>query len=209
MTDHDAFIDGLANRLVPVRRTPAVWLRAMLYVPLALILGFGATMLLHRVSADWSSPLAWVTGGNILLTVALGMAAFIGALRYSIADGGFRLHPWMIGALLAWLALAIVSIGNSRNPAGALGQGGYCFVFVLLAGFPMAMVALFALRQTRSIRPLGSLLLASAGVSFLSFSLLAFCHPVAMSMVDFAGHCAAAILIGGFTTIVGWRIVSV
>ena len=208
MTDHDALIQSLANRLSPVRRIRAGWVRAVFYVPLALALGYGATAFLHRGAVDWASPAAWVTAGNIVLSACLGVAAFVGALNCSLADGMFRTRPWMIVALLAWLGLAVVSISVSRNPMGAIGQGRYCFQFMMCAGLPMLAVVIVALRQTRSIRPLASLALAGVGVSFLCFGLLAFCHPIAMSIVDFIGHLAAAILLSGLIMGLGRRFVA-
>lgn len=208
MADHDLLIDRLANGLRPVRRVRPVRVRAMMFVPLAIMLGYLGTIFSHREAVDWSSSLAWMAVCNILLSFALGVATFVAALRYSLPDGKRRLEAWVFAAVAIWLGLAMISMAVSRNPVGAIGQGGYCFGFLMLTGLPMTGVALAALRQTRSIRPFGSLVRAALGVSFLSFGLLAFCHPFAMSLVDFAGHLSAAVLLGLLMMIGGRKFIS-
>lgn len=208
MVDHDTLIDALCDDAAPVRRVAPAWRRALVWAPVALGIGYLATHFVHRANTDWTSPLAGIAAANIALSLALGLAAFVAALTVSVAGGEARLRGWVIAALTTWLALAAGSISLSHHPRGELGHGSYCFTFVLVAGVPMILVAILALRRTRSLNPVRSLTLAGAAIAFLSFGLLAFCHPIAMSAVDFGGHLAAGLVLGGITVLLGRRAIS-
>lgn len=209
MVDHDRLIASLAEKARPVRRVAPAWMRALGWMPAALGLGYLATTLLHREETDWSGPLAWIAAANIILSLSLGLAAFMASLSSGIAGRTVRMPTWAIAALAIWLGLAIIGISVSRHPMGAIGQGSYCFTFVLTAGLPMIIIAIMALRRTGSLRPARSLALSGVSIGFLAFGLLAFCHPVAMSMVDFLGHLTAAILLCGITILAGRRIIAI
>ncbi|PHP18188.1 hypothetical protein CG471_18850 [Sphingobium sp. IP1] len=208
MSDHDMLIAGLARDARPVRRVAPAWMRALGWTPVALSLGYITTTLLHREATDWSGPLAWVAAANIILSLSLGLAVFGAALSSSVAGQAVRMPVWTIVALAAWLALAIIGIGVSRHPMGAIGQGSYCFTFVMTAGLPMIAIAIMALRRTGSLRPARSLALSGMGIGFMAFALLAFCHPIGMSVVDLLGHLTAALILCGITIVAGRKIVS-
>lgn len=208
MVDHDTLIDTLCDEAAPVRRVAPAWRRALFWVPAALAAGYLATQFLHRSATDWTAPLAAVAAANIALSLSLGLTAFVAALSVSVAGNVVRINGWVIAALAAWLALAAFGISISNQPVGHPGHGSYCFTFVLIAGIPMIAVAVLALRRTRSLNPARSLMLAGAGITFLSFGLLGFCHPVAMSAMDFAGHLGAGIVLGAFTMILGRKAIA-
>lgn len=204
MRDHEALIDTLAHDMRPVGRVAPVWRRAMVWGGLALGLGFLATRLLHRFATDWSAAHAAISAANVALSLMLGLAIFAASLSVSVAGGRMRARGWILGGLALWLALAMVSMALSPRPIGyQRGVGSYCFTFVLTAGAPMVLVAMAALRRTRSLNPLRSLSLAGAGIAFMAFGLLAFCHPAEMSLADFIAHLAAALALGGITIVAG------
>lgn len=203
MVDHDTLIDSLCDEAPPVRRVAPARYRALAWAPVALGAGYLATQFIHRSSTDWAGPLAGIAAANIALSLTLGLAAFIAALSVSVAGGAARLNLLIGTSAATWLGLAMYSISISRHPRGELGHGSYCFTFVLAAGVPMILVAILALRRTRSLTPVRSLTLAGAGIAFLSFALLAFCHPIEMSVMDFVGHLAAGLLLGATTILLG------
>lgn len=203
MLDHETLIQNLVGNAQPVRRVAPAWMRALGWTPIALGLGYLATTLSHREATDWSGPLAWVCASNIILSLVLGLAAFAASLSSGIAGRTVRMPGWVIIAIAAWLALAIIGISVSRHPIGTIGQGGYCFTFITTAGLPMIAVAIMAHRNTRSLRPAQSLALSGISIAFMTFGLLAFCHPVAMSIMDFIGHLAAGLLLLFCTIFIG------
>lgn len=208
MSDHDKLIDELCAAADPVRRVSPAWRRAAGLIPLMLALGWGMTTIFHRAVTDWSVPDATVGIVNAALSLLLGSAAFVRALDMSVAGRSVHWAGWMAFSLVAWLAVVVSSIGSPTGLSDAYQEGRYCFAFLLAAGLPMIAVALAALRRTRSLTPLPSLITAGLSVAFLSFGLLAFCHPVATTVLDTIGHLAAALVLGGLTIGLGLKAIA-
>jgi hypothetical protein len=198
MPDHDALIDGLCAVSGPVRRVSPAWMRAALLIPFMLLLGWFTTTISHHTVTNWSLPDVGFGIANAAMSLLLGVAIFIHALTTSIAGRSVRWRGWVGVALVAWLAIT-VSYSEGRN----------CFTFLLVAGLPMAAVVIAALRRTRSLKPVRSLVTGGVSVAFLSFGLLAFCHPAVTTAIDTVGHLAAALVLGALTTIIGLRLVAV
>lgn len=204
MRDSETLIDRLVQDMRPVGRVAPVWRRVMMWGPLALGLGVLATRLLRRFSTDWSGAHAAISAANVALSLTLGLAMFAASLAISVAGGRVRRKGWIVGGVAAWLVLAVVSMALHPRPVAVeRGVGSYCFTFVLTAGAPMVVVAIAALRRTRALNPWASLSVAGAGVAFMAFGLLAFCHPAEMSVADFVAHLLAALVLGGLTVLLG------
>lgn len=202
--DSEALIDVLSQGVRPVRRVAPAGLRALGWVPAALALGYLSTRMLHRFPTDWSARHAVISLANVALCLMIGIAAFAGSLSLSVAGGQVRAKAWLAAGALAWVLLAMTSIGLAARPLGfVVGVGSYCFTFVLTAGLPMVAIAVAALRRTRSLTPKLSLAAAGLGIAFLSFALLAFCHPAEMSFADFLMHLLAALVLAGITVLIG------
>jgi len=104
MVDHDTLIDRLCEEAAPVRRVASIWRRTLVWVPVALALGYLASGLVHRTATDWHAPMAGVAAVNIGLSLAFGLAAFAAALSMSIAGSIARIKIW------GWLCLRIASV---------------------------------------------------------------------------------------------------
>ncbi len=210
MRNHEALIDELAQEMAPVRRVAPAWLRALGWAPVALAFGFLSTRLLHREATDWLGSHAVLSIANAGLSLALGVTAFAAALSISVAGGRVGAKGWMTAGLAAWALLAASSIALSARPVTVMvGEGSYCFTFVLTAGLPMIAAAILALRRTRSIAPKQALAYAGMAIGFLSFGLLAFCHSAEMSMADFLMHILAALILGATTVLLGRPVVKI
>jgi hypothetical protein len=209
MLDHDKLIDVLSARAGPVKRVAPGWVRAAFLIPLMLVLGYVATTSLHQAAGGWSVPTNGTGIANAVLCLLLGAAGLIQAFTMSIPGGAIRGKGRMMAAVAAWLAVAATSIGASSASSVVQGERPFCFAFLLVAGLPMIAVAILALRHTRSLEPIQSLVTAGGSVAFLSFGLLAFCHPVEVSIGDFATHLMAALVLGLLTVAAGRRSVAV
>lgn len=203
MLDHDALIDALSSRAAPVARAAPVWMRTTLLVPIMLGLGFAATMAVYRIAGQWAIPANGMGIASAALSLLLGVVGLYQALSISLADGAVRGKGWMMATVALWLAFAAVSISASSASSIVQGQHPFCFLFLLVAGLPMVGVVILAVRRTRSLRPVQSLVFAGCSVAFLSFGLLAFCHPVEMSIPDFVMHLMAASILGLLTVALG------
>jgi hypothetical protein len=204
MRDPEALIDTLSHGMRPVRRVAPPWVRAMGWAPVALGAGFLSTRMLHLYATDWHAGHAVISFANAALCLTLGLVGLACSLSLGLADGRVRARGWILAGMVAWALLAATSIALSPRPfAFVPGVGSYCFGFVLTAGLPMVGVTIAALRRTRSLRPGQSLMAAGMAIAFLSFGLLAFCHPAEMSVADFVMHLLAALALGGLTVVLG------
>ena len=208
MVDHEELIQHLADGATAVSRPLPVAPRALVWAAIALAAGFGASRLMPTAVLDWSASGAPLFLANAGLSLLVGFAALASAFASSIPGRPNRGLMWVLAGCGLWLAINIAAIGLSANPWGHLTDGRYCFRFVALAGAPMIAVTLLALRRTRSLQPRRTLVLAGAAIGFLTFGLLAFCHPPAMTVVDFAMHIAAAAVLGLVTIVAGRRLVA-
>lgn len=208
MLSHDDLIDQLAATTLPVKRVAPAWIRAAAAVPAMLALGWIATVLFHRAILPWSLPDASLGMANAALSLLLGAAFFLRALTVSIAGRKSGVTAWLIAGFAAWAVVTILSMGSPVGLSEAYEEGRYCFTFLLAAGLPMIAIAIGALRRTRSLTPRSSLATAGAAISFLSFGLLAFCHPAATTLADTAGHLAAALVLGALTTLIGSKAIT-
>lgn len=210
MSDHDKLIDALAAHAGPIRRVSPVWVRSAILIPLMIVLGFAATTALHQTAGGWSVPANAAGIANAALCLLIGAIGLVQALALSIPGRGFGGKSLTMAALAAWLAIAATSINTVPAIASATvpGERLFCFAFLLVAGLPMVAVVILALRRTRSLRPMPSLIAAGCSVAFLSFGLLAFCHPVEIWVGDFATHIMAALVLGLLTVAIGHKAVA-
>jgi hypothetical protein len=203
MTNHDALIEQLASQAHPVKRTAPAWPRAAGLMLLALPSGLLASLLMDRGTADWSHPGALWAGLWMLVSFCLGALAIKTAFALSIAGHRITHWRWLIALSVAWLLVGLIDATLSPDPVGQLGDGQYCYTFMLLAGAPMVVLVVAALRRTRALHPARSLAIAGVGVAAMTQILLGFCHPVAGELVDLMMHLAAAITLVAVTMLGG------
>lgn len=208
MSDHDLLISALSDDAKPVRRPAPAALRALAWTPLCLVSGWIATAALH---ASWQQLGTNHLFGaiNFATSLSAGVLLVIAALELSIPGRRSRSLPLAMLSVLAWSIACIADLALAGWPVGHLGDGVYCFKFVACACAPMAAILALALRRTYSVRPLRASWLGAAGISFLAFALLAFCHHGRLQLVDFSMHLAAAALVVAISTIFGRRLVSI
>jgi hypothetical protein len=207
MVDTNTLIDTL-SRSAPARRRPApTWLRAAVWTLLALPSAELALFAFPRFATDWTRPGALWAMLSLVLAFAIGGYAIDTAFAISIPGRPFHAWKALIPMVAAWLALNIVSLFD--NPVGHLGQGIYCYAFLMTAGAPMIALAILGLRRTRALHPGRSLAMAGLGAAFMSMALLSLCHPVGEHLIDFAMHLLAALTIVGLTVLLGRRAVAI
>lgn len=208
MSEHDKLIEALVASADPVKRVAPVGVRAALLIPAMLALGFAATTWLRQAVGGWSVPDNNLAIAYALFSILIGATALVQALTMSIPGRVLRGAGWTMAAIAIWLGIAAINIESSSAISAVSGERPFCFAFLMTAGLPMVAVAILALRRTASLRPMPSLVAASGSVAFLSFGLLAFCHPPDISIADFATHLLAALVIGLLTVAVGRRLVA-
>ena len=203
MNEHDALIEQLCRKAHPVRRPAAPWLRAAGWMLVALPCGLMASLLMPRGRPDWFAPGAFWAELWMLASFCLAALATATAFALSIAGRRITHWRWLGGLTLAWLLIGLIGVTASADPLGHIGDGKYCYTFMIVAGTPMSVVMVAALRRTRSLHPARSLGLAGLGIAAMSQLLLGLCHPVAGELVDLTMHLAAAITLVAATVLGG------
>jgi hypothetical protein len=209
MNEHDALIERLCREARPVKRLAPPWARAAGWMLAALPCGYLASQLMPRGHPDWLGPGALWAGLWILESILLAALAITSAFALSIAGRRIRHGRWLAALALAWLLTGLIGVTGSADALGHIGDGKYCYTFMLVAGMPMAALMIAALRRTRSLHPARSLALAGLGVAAMAQVLLGFCHPVAGELVDLAMHWAASVTLVAATVLGGRRWVGV
>jgi len=188
--NHDALIEELCRTATPVRRPLPSAARALGAAIVSLALGW-LMVGVHPSFANLNGTGNALGGLELAMTAIAGVAALLCAFEMSIAGRPARGLYLATGSFLAWLVVSLAGLSATGTPSGSLGDGLYCFRFLLVAGAPMMVLVVLMLRRTRTLRPGRTLLVAALGVASLSISLLACCHPFALSRVDFLMHTAA------------------
>lgn len=171
----------------------------------ALPCGFLASLMMPSAAANWSDPGALWAGLGLLMSLGLGVFALKTAFALSIAGHKMPQWRWLAGLLVAWLLVQLLQVTSSSDPVGHWGEGTYCYTFMMIAGTPMLLIAIAALRQTRSRYPAGSLAIAGLGIAAMSQIVLGFCHPVAGELMDLMMHLAATITLIATAVLAGRR----
>lgn len=204
MTDHNALIEKLGREIKPVRRIWPTGLRVMAWLAVALPCAVAASFLVPRGLTDWSQPGAKLASLQIALAFLLGTLAIRGAFTLSIA--GRRPLSWkaLLPIALMWFGLSVINMqGNGTILHDD--DSTRCFTFLMVVSTPMMLLMIASLRRSRSLHPVRSLAMAGVGISSLAVSLLAFCHPVHLHVLDFVMHLAAVVSIVALTILVGKR----
>lgn len=205
MKNHDGLIEQLAREAHPVKRSAAPWVQTAAWTLLALPAGFLASLLMQRGEADWTNPGAPWAALMILVAFCFGTLAIATAFSLSIAGRRVAHWRWLAGFSTAWVLLGLIDVAGTKDPVGHLGDGTYCYTFMMLAGTPMMVMVIAALRRTRSLHPVSSLAIAGLGIAAMSQILLGFCHPVAGELMDLLMHLAATITLVIITVLGGRR----
>lgn len=204
MTDHNVFIEKLTREAGPVSRPLTGGKRVLVWLLMALPCGWASSLLVYRLSTDWSHSGSWLAAMQLSLTFIMGVLAIRNAFSFSIAGRKPLSGWWFLPLFLLWLAGVILSMGQT-HVRSAHPEEVNCYAFMMTVSLPMMLLVVGYLRRTRAINPLRALASAGAGVACMALTLLAFCHPVETHYLDFLLHFAAFISIVSLTVLLGWR----
>ena len=208
MTTTPELIERLAREAVPVKRLESPARRTCLF--LAGVVVLVAALILIRGIAPGS--LERLSETRVALetaaTALTGVAAILSAFTLAIPG---RSPFWVvvpIPPLAVWLAAS--GYGCYRNwveygadGSLALGRSADCFVFILCASIPMALVLFFALRRARPLNAVPVLAVGALGVAGLAAAALQLFHPFDVTVTDLTVHVVAVGLVVVFVTALG------
>jgi hypothetical protein len=208
VTSTPELIDLLARDAAPVRRLASPLHRGFLFLAAIVGIVLAATLVLGA----WPVMLTRLQDSRfaveMIATVLTGVAAILVAFCLSI-PGWSRF--WMVlplPPLAVWLGAS--GYGCYRNwlvyGAGgslALGRSADCFIFILTASIPTAIVLFFALRRARPLNTVPVMAIGALGVAGLAAAALQFFHPFDVTVTDLGLHAAAVAVVVGFATLFG------
>jgi hypothetical protein len=198
-TPADALIARLAGELRPIRRLPAPWRRATLWLGasawltgmLALFTDFtaiGATLA--------AAPDMWLATLGAILTAIL--AAFAAHLT-SIPGRSPRWAVLPVPALLLWLGASAAGCLRTHGIAAARLESPMhpmlCFYFIVLAAGPLAVLLIGQVRRACPLTPRRTATLIGLASAAAAVSLLTLIHPFDAGARDLAAHFLAVGLI--------------
>jgi hypothetical protein len=209
---HEALINDLGTRLVPVRRLFPPWLRtagwllAVLAIAGALLTHYGSSGMLRRWSA--APDLAWAELGAAITAITAAWAAF--ALG---VPGRRALWAWLpLPGLMLWTAAS--GLGCLRNwivpgmQVASAHQAGDCLVFIIGFSIPLSALLIVLLRRACPLRPIATAILIGLASAAASASLLEICHAYDAAATDLVTHAIAIALVIAANAAMGGRLLS-
>lgn len=202
-----ALIERLSSQAVPIKPLLPPWLRAaVLLVP---VLGLMTAIAMlsgnpTRVTDHLSDPVFTMALAGSLLT---GVSALFAAFMLSI-PGRTESWGWLpLGPAAIWLTASTVQCYRHVEEYGIHDYSPFasadCFVFILMAGTPIAVATHFLLRRALSTNLIGVTALAGLAAATLAAALLAFFHPAGTNPVDFITHVVAVSALVLYMTTLG------
>ena len=197
--DTDELIAALTQGLAPVRPLRPPLLRALLWLaPVALLIGVAVLRWanLAAFAARYAAPRPTLEFVAILLTA---ITAIVAAFHLSLPDRSSLWRYAPLPPLALWIAtsgLGCLQHGVGWGAAGErFGESPHCFAFIVAVSLPLAALLYAVLRRARPLQPLPVALTAALGVAALAAFTLQFFHPFDTTVIDFALHAAAMLVV--------------
>lgn len=209
---HDSLIDTLSAGLVPVRRLPPPWLRALGWLlAVAVIAGgllvrYGSADMLHRWSG--TPDLAWAGAGAMVTAACAAWAAFsLGVPGRSARWAWLPLPGVMLwlgasgwGCLREWIA--------PQTHVASMHEASDCLLFIVSFSVPLSALLIVLLRRACPLRPVLSAVLIGLASAAASASLLEICHAYDAAATDLMMHAIAVSLVVVANALMGGRLLS-
>jgi hypothetical protein len=200
--DTEQLIAALSAGLAPVRPLRPPLLRALLWLaPVGLLIGIAIVRWANLAvfAARYAEPRPALEFAAILLTA---MAAVVAAFHLSLPDRSSLWRYAPLPPLALWIAtsgLGCLRHGLGWGAAGErFGESPHCFAFIVAVSLPLAALLYAVLRRARPLQPLPVALTAALGVAALAAFTLQFFHPFDTTVIDFALHSAAMLVVVAF-----------
>jgi hypothetical protein len=200
-------IDALADSVTPVRRLYPPFLRAALWLSLAVVV-LGLLCVANGVRADISirfrQPVFVVSMIGALATAILAaMASF----KLSLPDSS---RWWLVlpfPALAVWVST--ISYGCLTNwvrmdPEGIrMGEAARCFATLLLTSVPLSIAMLVMLRHAALFRPTAVAAIGGLAVAAMTSFALSLIHDLDATIMILLWNLGTAALIAGLASVFG------
>lgn len=210
-TPHHRLVDGLVDRLEPVRPLRAPGLRALVWLGAVLALGLALASVMRLEGLDirlGALDLRIAASGALLTAIAASFAAFATSVPgYAKAWALLPLPPallWIgassLGCLRVW--------GTPEAGIPHAGETEGCFTFLLGVSLPLSILLVVMLRRACPLRPNLTAALGGLAVSAAAAALLVPFHPHEATVTDLLLHAVAILGVIGANGLAGGRLLS-
>jgi hypothetical protein len=207
-TRMDDIIDGLADRLVPVRRLRPPLLRAAQW--LAGLVALAATFyVVIGGDAGLMGTRAYVLPAFVA-AVATAVLAAIAAFQLSVPDRSDRWALLPLPTFALWLALSGLGCLADLGVAGTWGESfaemQECLLVILSSAIPLSLLMVLMLRRARPER-FGPVALAGGIASAAAAgAVLMLVHPHTSTLLDLLVHGLCIAIVIGLNAVLGGRL---
>ncbi len=195
---HERLIRTLSAGLRPVRRLPAPWARAALWLlgagglAAAVSIPFGAQAIVERLADGM--------GDRVEFAAAILTAASAAMATFALAVPGRR-RQWALlplAPLAVWLGASGVGCWTTMTTGRDLAQApdpAGCFRFIVATSLPLAALLFLMLRRGYCVHRRTAATLAGLAAASAAAVLLDLHHPDTLTLVDLAAHAGAIALV--------------
>lgn len=202
-------IDALARTATPVKRLRPPLLRAggWLLVATAILASLAAV---HGVRPDLLACLQrgpFVTA--MAATLATAMLAAFASFKLSLPETSRWWCLLPLPTLLIWVSTigyGCLTDWVAISPGGIRpGEAAQCFATLLITSVPLSVALMFMLRHAANLRPAVVSTMGGLSVAAITAFVLALIHEFDATIMVLIWNLGAALLIAGFTTLLGRR----
>lgn len=193
---HDALICQLTDRLRPVRRLPAPWVRASFWILLwaglaGAMVGFhGSSTLLAKFGDGRAQILGFA--GAVLTAITAVLAAFI----LSVPGRSARWALLPLPSLALWVSAdGLGCLVDAIDPNIIEPSPVSCIKMIVLLATPLSLVLLVMLRRAFNLHPHLTATMAGLAAAAAAAVVLDLVHPVSAGALDAVAHAAAVLVV--------------
>lgn len=204
----DALIDGLAGRLVPVRRLrppvirAALWLAGLVAVAATFYVGLGG-------NAGLMGTRAYVLPA-FLSAVATAVVAAVAAFQLSLPDRSDRWLLLPLPTFLLWVAFSglgcLADLGVEGTWGASFVEMRECLLVILGSAVPLSLLMVLMLRRARPERFGRVALVGGIASAAAAGGVLMLVHPHTSTLLDLLVHGVCIAIVIGINAIVGGRL---
>jgi hypothetical protein len=196
---HEDIIRSLAADLEPVRPLPPPGARALIWLAVVVVAGFGLAAIADRpavMARLEAAPDMWLAAAGAAVTMVL---AAIAAFELSLPDRNPLWALLPLPPVLLWIAAS--GAGCLRTwlvpdtHAAVLDDSKDCILFILAVSVPLSLLLLAMLRRAYPLRPGLAAAIAGLASAAAAATLLNLFHPYDASATDLVVHVAAVGLV--------------
>lgn len=204
----DELIDGLAGRLVPVRRLrpplvrAALWLGGLVAVAAAFYFGLGG-------NAGLMGERSYVMPA-FAAALATAILAAIAAFNLSLPDRDDRWALLPLPTFLLWVAFSglgcLADLGNAGIWGASFTEMRECLLVILGSSIPLSILLVLMLRRARPERFGRVALVAGIASAAAAGAVLMLVHPHTSTLLDLLVHGVCIALVIGLNALLGGRL---